>query len=238
MVKAIYCTSIVIQRKFLRHRSRAPLEVRIRNRDLLRIRDRAAILIQLTFICFALKQRIAADIDAATRLQRWWRTHHSRRHFTFGRSPVAVRVIQQLDRRRAIVELCPKTYAVQHHAARVLQSFSRETFRRNTERRSKLQKRETIRIVARAEREANDRVIRLLDGGAVASQEEGPCIHRIAGNVQKARSRSSAVVTSASPSLFKSLDIETFLSPIKPIPDGWDESIIPDGWDDDLLEGL
>jgi hypothetical protein len=39
--------------------------------------------------------------------------------------------------------------------------------------------------------------------------------------------------------LFRSLDNETFISPIKPIPDGWDESI-PDGWDDDndLLEGL
>jgi hypothetical protein len=240
MVKAMNCTSIVIQRKFSRHRSRASLEARIRNRDLLRIRHRAAILIQLTFICFTLKQRIAVDVDAATKLQRWWRAHHPRRHFTltFGRSPVAVRVIQQLDRRRAIVELCPKTYAVQHHAARVLQGFSRETFRRNMKRRSKLQKRETIRIVARAEKEANDRVIRLLDG-AFASQEEGPCIYRIAGNVQKARSRSSAVVTSASPSLFRSLDIETFISPIKPIPDGWDESI-PDGWDDDddLLEGL
>jgi hypothetical protein len=238
MVKAMNCTSIVIQRKFLRHRSRASLEGRIMNRDLLRIRHRAAILIQLTFICFTLKQRIAADVDAATRLQRWWKAHHTRRYFTFGRSPVAVRVIQQLDRRRAIVELCPKTYAVQHHAARVLQRFSRETFRRNMERRSKLQKRETIRIFARAKKEANDRVIRLIEGGALASHEEGPCVHRIAGNVQNARSRSSVLVTSGSPSLFRSLDIETFISPIKPISDGWDESI-PDGWDDDdLLEGL
>jgi hypothetical protein len=39
MVKAMNCTSIVIQRKFLRHRSRAPLEERITNRNLLRIRS-------------------------------------------------------------------------------------------------------------------------------------------------------------------------------------------------------
>jgi hypothetical protein len=113
---------------------------------------------------------------------------------------VGVRVIQQLDRRRAIVELSPKIYAVQHHAARVLQGFPRETtYRRNMERRSKLQKRDSIRIVARAKKEAND----TLDGGAFVWQEEGPRIHRIARNVQKARSRSSAVATSASPSLFK-----------------------------------
>jgi hypothetical protein len=120
-----------------------------------------------------------------------------------------------------------------------MQGFARETCQRNRERRSKLQKRETLQIVARAENEANDRVIRLLNGGPVASQEEGPCIHRIAGNAQKVRSRSSTVATSASPSLFRSLDIETFISPIKPIPDGWDESI-PDGWDDDddILEDL
>jgi hypothetical protein len=191
----------------------------------------------LTFRCFSLKRKIAAD--AATRLQSWWRAHPPIIHFTFGRSPVAMKVIQQLDRRRALVELCPKTYAVQHHAARVLQVFARETCQRNMERRSKLQKRETIRVVARAEKEADDRVMRLLEGGPVASQEEGPCIHRIVENVQKARSRSSAVVTSAFPSLFGSLDIEEYLSPIKPIPDGSVDSI-PDGWDDDddLLEGL
>jgi hypothetical protein len=134
MVKVMNCTSIVIQRKFLRHRSRAPLEARITNRNLLRIRHRAAILIQLTFICILLKQKIAVDVDAATRLQRWKRAHHPSRDFTFGRSPVAMRVIQQLDRRRALVELCPKTYAVQHHTARVMQAFARETCQRNRER--------------------------------------------------------------------------------------------------------
>ncbi len=168
MLKAMNCTSIVIQRKFLRHRSRAPLEARITNRNLLRIRHRAAILIQLTFICFLLKQKIAADVDAATRLQRWWRAHHPSADFTFGRSPVAMRVIQQLDLRRALVELCPKTYAVQHHAARVMQGFARETCQRNRERRSKLQKRETLRVVARTENEVDDRVIRLLNGGSKA----------------------------------------------------------------------
>ena len=103
MVKAINCTSIVIQLKFLRHRSRAPLKARITNRNLLRIRHRAAILIQLTFIRMFIKQKIAGDVDAATRLERWCRKHHPSRDFTFGRSPVAMRVIQQLDRRRALV---------------------------------------------------------------------------------------------------------------------------------------
>jgi hypothetical protein len=60
---------------------------------------RAAILIQLTFICFTLKQKIAVDVDAATSLQMWWRAHQPSKHFAFGRS---VRVIQELDRRRAI----------------------------------------------------------------------------------------------------------------------------------------
>jgi hypothetical protein len=56
MVKAMNCTSIVIQRNFLRHRSRVPLEARIMNRNLLWIHHRAAIQIHLTLICFMLKQ--------------------------------------------------------------------------------------------------------------------------------------------------------------------------------------
>jgi hypothetical protein len=73
--------------------------------------------------------------------------------------------------------------------------------------------------------------MRLLEGSPVALREEGPCIYRIVGNVQRARSRFSAATSSTPPSLFGSLDIiETFLSPIKPIPDGWD--------DEDYLQGL
>jgi hypothetical protein len=160
------------------------------------------------------KQRIAVDVDAATRLQRWRRAHHPRRHFTFGRSPVAVRAIQQLYRRRAIVELCLKTYAVQGNAARVLQGSPRAQDDSNRESSPAPKRRQTTESCASSTplllRKRKDRVF--IDSLGMAS-----------------------------PSLFRSLDIETFISPIKPIPDGWDESI-PDGWDDDddddLLEGL
>jgi hypothetical protein len=94
-------------------------------------------------------------------------------------------------------------------------------------RRSKLQKRETIRIVARAEKEANDRVMRLLVA-AFASQERGRTVYLSIRWEWRLRPCLEAWTLRR-------------IYPIKPIPDGWDESI-PDEWDDDddddLLEGV
>jgi hypothetical protein len=74
---------------------------------------------------------------------------------------------------RALVELCPKTYAVQHHAAKCYRFCERDM---STEHGATKQasKRETIRVVAALKRTTESCTPRR----TVASQEEGPSSNR------------------------------------------------------------
>ena len=182
MTKAMEYTCIVIQRKFRRYRSLMPLVLR-QNARL--IKTRAAVLIQLTFRCFSLRKEIATV--SATTLQRWWRAN--RRRSSFIRSPVAVKLISQVDRKRALIVLCPTTYSRYHRAACVIQASTREMICRRQVRKSQLQERESVRLVTRLEKSANDRIARLLNGEAYALRGQGPCIERLADRIQLLQSR-------------------------------------------------
>jgi hypothetical protein len=154
---------------------------------------------------------------------------YPRRHFTFDRSPVAVKVIQQLYRTDDVLLLnsaLKPTICCTTPRRKSTTGFSQRDFSTEPE---------ATKQNSKARDDSNRRPRR--KGGKRPSH--APPRRRFCF----ARARKDRVFIDslgmASPSLFRSLDIETFISPIKPIPDGWDESI-PDGWDDDddLLEGI
>lgn len=110
------------------------------------------------------------------------------------RAPVAVKVVEKISDHSVRIELCQVTYFQRNHAARILQIFAKKILQDLQEKRRVRRKRESERIVMRANEAAKELTLRLFEGRrdqelTAMKAGLGTCVLRLAQQAREARLR-------------------------------------------------